>query len=209
MNLKQTRLTIVALCAMAMIFFLISNIERDTTEADSAETTTKSVDLLEALEANDTKKVKSLIKGGVDVNEEDDVGITPLIRATLGGNVDILRLLMEAGAPAQPNPGFRHTPLRAACLTGNVELIRLLLEKGADPNAKSAGDRTPLMGACFLRPGIDPDKSAPALKAMLADPRTDPTIANKNGETALTLCQQKGYTESIGLLENALAQRIR
>ena len=165
--------------------------------------------LFDAIRAQNINKVKYLIQEeGKDVNEEDEEGITPLIEATLTRNEPMVQLIMEAGAPAQPPPGFRHTPLRAACLTGNVKLIEVLLAHGADPNAKSEGDRTPLMGACFLRPDYGDELSLPAVQAMLKDERTDVTITNSFGETATSLCKERGYSDSVKVLEKlALMQK--
>jgi len=165
--------------------------------------------LVDAIRAQKMGKVKYLIQDdGKDVNEEDEEGITPLIEATLTRNEPMVQLIMEAGAPAQPPPGFRHTPLRAACLTGNVKLIEVFLAQGADPNAKSEGDRTPLMGACFLRPDYGDELSLPAVQAMLKDERTDVTITNSFGETATSLCKERGYSDSVKVLEKlALMQK--
>jgi len=149
--------------------------------------------------------VRSLVvEKGADVNKEDEKGITPFIEAILSGNLPTIVLMMRMGARVQPNPGFRHTPLRAACLTGNIPAVTMLLEAGADPNAKSEGDRTPLMGACFLRPNIDASLSLPAVRIMLQDSRTNPLIANSFNETALDLCKQRKYTDSINILNDAV-----
>ena len=46
-----------------------------------------------------------------------------------------------------------------------------------------------------------PDElSAPAVQAMLTDPRTDPTAANSFGETALDLCRERKYEQSVDIL---------
>ena len=177
--------------------------------------------LFEAIKSDNIDLVRTLLREGIDddegdvkkritfynTNAEDENGITPLIEATLLGNVQLVNLLLLHGARAQPLLPFRHTPLRAACLTGNVQLIKLLLEKGADPNAKSEGGRTPLMGACYLRPQYDenPERnelSYRAVSVMLADPRIDPSIENDFGETALDLCRQREYSKSMKLLRD-------
>lgn len=163
--------------------------------------------LFEAVKANKLNEVKSLLQSTIyDPNAEDSEGITPLIEATLLGNSEMVSYLVSKGARVQPSPGFRHTALRAACLTANPQLITYLLQNGADPNAKSDGDRTPLMGACFLRPEYDKlpnanELSFKAVEVMLQDGRTDPLITNSFGESALKLCKQRGYEESVKLLE--------
>ena len=183
--------------------------------------------LFEAVKSNDIELVRSLLTKGVvdytdtdknektnyyyNINAEDSAGITPLIEATLLGNLELVEILLHHGAYAQPLPGFRHTPLRAACLTANTQLISLLLQKGAQPNAKSEGGRTPLMGACFLRPQLDAlptrsDLSYKAVKIMLEDSSTDPSIRNDFGESALDLCRERGYNESVALLETKTAE---
>lgn len=65
------------------------------------------------------------------------------------------------------------------------------------------------MGACFLRPQFDalPNRSElsyEAVKIILQDARTDPTIRNEFGESALDLCLERGYNESVTLLKQRL-----
>ena len=62
------------------------------------------------------------------------------------------------------------------------------------------------MGACFLRGGVDETKSVECVRALLEDERTDPTIRNSYGESALDLAKIRGYTESVELVEKALTE---
>lgn len=61
------------------------------------------------------------------------------------------------------------------------------------------------MGACFLRPGYNSNSSLPAVQAVLKDERTDVTIPNTFGETAISLCKKRGYNDSVKVLEDAAA----
>lgn len=171
----------------------------------------KNLPLHEAVKQNDIDKISSILSSSiVDINAEDENGVTALIEACISGNEKIVQMLLDAGCPAQPSSsgkGFRHTPLRGATVCGNAHLIPILLENGADPNALSDGNRTPLMGACFLRKEVEGNvelKSLECVTALLKDERTDQTIANSFGETALDLAKVRGYKQSIELLEKAL-----
>lgn len=161
--------------------------------------------LHQAVRSNDIERIKFLLseagKRNLDINAEDSNGITALIEACIHGNEEIVTLLLNAGCPAQPAPGFRHSPLRGSAICGNFHLIPILLQAGADPNALSEGNRTALMGACFLRDGVPEEKSVQCVKALLEDSRTDPTIKNSFGETALDLAKARGYKDTVRLLE--------
>ncbi|KAL7465319.1 hypothetical protein ACHAXS_005642 [Conticribra weissflogii] len=159
--------------------------------------------------ANDLSTIQQLVtQESIDPNLEDANGITALIEASIAGHDEIVRyLITEAKCPANPPTGSRHTPIRGAAVAGRASTIKLLLELGADPNALSEGHRTALMGACFLRPSVEGDHehiSKECVEILLADERTDPTIANSFGETALDLARVRGYEESARLVEEAV-----
>eukprot|EP00574_Skeletonema_japonicum_P007495 CAMPEP_0201715274 /NCGR_PEP_ID=MMETSP0593-20130828/1489_1 /ASSEMBLY_ACC=CAM_ASM_000672 /TAXON_ID=267983 /ORGANISM="Skeletonema japonicum, Strain CCMP2506" /LENGTH=197 /DNA_ID=CAMNT_0048204721 /DNA_START=14 /DNA_END=607 /DNA_ORIENTATION=+ len=187
--------------------------------SSSSSTTTAELPLHEAVRNNDITTIQHLLSTSTSsttttttnqiINAQDENGITPLIEACISGNIQIVHLLLNAGCPAQPKPGFRHSPLRGATVCGNHHLIPLLLKSGADPNAASDGNRTPLMGACFLRKGVvvdedENEKSVLCVKALLEDERVDPTVRNSFGESALDLAVGRGYCESAALVEQAV-----
>jgi hypothetical protein len=93
-------------------------------------------DLVEAIKAGDVAAVKNLIARGVELNQHDSNFCTPLWWAVDGGNVDIARLLLEAGADVNsgqfnPLPGGREVrPIERALSKNNDELVDLLLENG-------------------------------------------------------------------------------
>ena len=53
-------------------------------------------------------------------------------------HVDIARLLLEAGAPADGSPGLGETPLHGAASLGEPEIAAVLLEFGADLEARAS-----------------------------------------------------------------------
>ena len=81
---------------------------------------------------------------------------TPLTFAAGQGNLEVVKLLLDAGAPvnspakvpfySRPDDaptGFR-APLHAAAEKGNTAMVNLLLAAGADPNCRDKRGRTPL-----------------------------------------------------------------
>ena len=82
--------------------------------------------------------IERLSVSGDDVNEMDDVGITPLIYAVKGNQKEALLALIKSGANI--NIGdleFGNTPLSHAILQGNTKLIRILVDKGADVDIRN------------------------------------------------------------------------
>ena len=72
---------------------------------------------------------------------------TPLILATVVGNHQIARLLLEAGSLVNEGDFIQRTPLHHAASLGDGEMIELLLEFGANPQVRDNELRTPAMFA--------------------------------------------------------------
>ena len=75
-------------------------------------------------------------------------GLTPLLHAAREGHADVVRLLLEAGAPIdQVSGGDGTSPMLIAMINGHFDLVLELLEQGADPNLASIAGATPLFAA--------------------------------------------------------------
>jgi hypothetical protein len=121
------------------------------------------------------------------------VGDTPLHLAAAGHRVEIIRLLLAAGA--DPNSNLNHrrsTPLHYAADSSlrsktwsaarQVETIRLLLEAGGKINAPDKNGATPLHRAVRTR-------GADAVKYLL-DSGADALLKNRPGSTPFHLAVQ-------------------
>jgi hypothetical protein len=86
-------------------------------------------------------------------DEEDTVDFAPfgevLYNAAAGGNINVVRRMLDAGADVNTVVRGDGTPLIAAVRAGDVPMIEFLLERGADVNLPSPGDGNPLIAAAM------------------------------------------------------------
>ena len=158
----------------------------------------------------DPAKVKALIDAGVDVNEVDQyIGFPPIVWAARQGNVEIVEMLINAGAEVdavidkKANTGMFNeiyvpevTALGFAAVSNDdeqrPELVRTILEYGADPNRGQ-----PVLGAC----AFGDIESLQILLAAGAEVRSEDLNGNTcghlaayNGQiTMLTYLLEQGY----------------
>ena len=75
---------------------------------------------------------------------QDENGLTPLHIASRGDAINIVKLLLGAGADPKAKDPRGNTPLHIACYFGNIKTARLLLEAKAELNAQNEYGVTPL-----------------------------------------------------------------
>lgn len=92
--------------------------------------------LVKATLAGDIEGVKTALHKGADANARADNGWFSLACAARGGHVDIVRLLLDAGADihARPNQNSWYA-LDHAALQGHADVVVILLAAGANPHA--------------------------------------------------------------------------
>ena len=85
-------------------------------------------------------RVEALLEAGAPLEAANGSCFTPLDRAILVGNEELVKALREAAN------GSTLTPLMDAVISENVELIKALLYVGASPDTEGVG-QTPLTAA--------------------------------------------------------------
>jgi ankyrin repeat protein len=118
---------------------------------------------------------------------------TPVIDATMSGNREAVRTLLQGGADVNTAMADGMTALHYAALKNDAELTRLLVVAGANLKATTRlGGYTPLLLAS--RSG-----NAAAIQALL-EGGADPNSATVNGTTALMFAASTGRTDAVTLL---------
>src|SRR5262249_25225760 len=104
--------------------------------------------LPDAAMKGDQAAVQSLLKLKVDVNEAQGDGNTALHWAAYRDDVEMARLLLQAGANANAKTRLGDvTPLLLAATNGSAAIVEMLVKAGAAVNTANANGTTPLMFA--------------------------------------------------------------
>jgi ankyrin repeat protein len=108
--------------------------------------------LINAIDKNDTASASSLISSGyVNLNVEP----LPLHRAAWYGRVEIMTMLLDAGADINAVDGNRHTACRVAILYNEFDALKLLVERGANLDVVDFNGRSLLSIYIVARLGRD------------------------------------------------------
>ncbi|MEE2862678.1 MAG: ankyrin repeat domain-containing protein [Gemmatimonadota bacterium] len=90
----------------------------------------------DAARSGDLDEVRSLLRGGADVNAAQGDGMSALHWAAERGDMALLEVLLYAGAELEASTRIGHyRPLHIAARNGNVEVVTRLIEAGADINS--------------------------------------------------------------------------
>ncbi|SFH46573.1 ankyrin repeat domain-containing protein [Pedobacter insulae] len=85
-----------------------------------------------------------VLKGAeVNVPSKNGFNVFPIHSAVAANNINITRILFDAGAYPNVCQKSGMAPLHSAAQLGNIELIILLLEHGADVNLRMEGGKLP------------------------------------------------------------------
>lgn len=161
--------------------------------------------LFNAINANDFAGAVRAMDAGASLYATRD-GLTPLLfsigKSDRESSGSIALSILRRG-PAQTDVDrnrVNETALHKAARRRWPDVMEALLAAGFDPNVKNASGDTPLAEAAFAT-------NLPAVAALLADARTDASLANEQGIGALHMClgQWLGKPEEKAGIVRALA----
>ena len=100
-----------------------------------------------AARTGDLDGIKRYLSEGAEINElSPDTNISALSWATMMGETEAAKLLIERGADLNVRQEDGGTPLHIAVALGRAEIAELLIKKGADVAAKNRGGQVPASG---------------------------------------------------------------
>lgn len=138
--------------------------------------------------------VRLLLSSGANPDLADVNDFTPLMAAQLGGNIDIVRQLIEAGADINEVDEWHRSALEMACQAQRVEAAKLLLKFGANPNVDHVihAHSAPLIHACRFGKGD--------LAKELLEKGADVYVTDGKGETPLSWAIRMGHNDIADML---------
>lgn len=95
------------------------------------------LNLFDAARAGLAPRVRALLAAGLAANARDTLGRTAAHWAAMSGDPEIVRMVLDAGAPADAPDKNGWTPL--SLVEDSPETAKLLIARGADPNASHGG----------------------------------------------------------------------
>lgn len=113
-----------------------------------------------------------------DLNVPDNAGNTPLQVASLNGEEQIVKFLLDVGCEINTKNIDKDTPLIDAVENGNVEVVKLLLEAGANPRTVNASGDEPY----DLIPTDLKDDEYDEIRKLLADAKANSRPGRRSEE---------------------------
>ncbi len=150
--------------------------------------------LTAAVRRGDAVTVRSLLRGGADVNAAQGDGTTALHWAAMSGHADLAAMLVQAGAHVGATTRLgAYTPLHLAARSGSAAVVAALVSAGAHVSAVTTSGTTPLMMAAGS--GV-----AGAVTPLLEAGADVNAVESAKGQTALMFAAASGRTEAVRLL---------
>ncbi len=122
----------------------------------------------------DLEKVKSSVKNGEDINQQDDYGMSPFLRAVSNGHLEVVEYLIKNGADDEN----MSNGIIEASQYGRLDVLKYLIENGADATAKMSDGET------YLEYAISRSDKYPEVIKYLESLNVSSVSNNKNVQVA-------------------------
>jgi ankyrin repeat protein len=172
---------------LVYLFTILFTINNATAFSDS--------EIHEAIKDENTSLFIEMMAAGIDVDEKDAKGNTPLMKASAMGKIKFVKFLIDMGANVDKRNNTGQCALHSAAKEGYNDIIEILLDNGAFVNLPDLDGYTPLMYAI-----ISEKKNTVEL---LVNREASIEFINIHGLTALDIAKKKRFGHIVKLLEEA------
>ncbi|KAL4796958.1 hypothetical protein BDV19DRAFT_398005 [Aspergillus venezuelensis] len=149
--------------------------------------------LIELIEAQNVKAVRSLLANGANANVcAEESKVPPLGFSAGWGNEDISLLLLKYGAKLETRDSGGFTPLHMACEGDRLNIVTLLLDEGANIETIANDNHTPLTSAT--------SKQQSEMVRLLLSRGANVEATDSDGDTALMLAVRRRNEDILRLL---------
>ena len=139
--------------------------------------------LYDAVDKEDSLRLKQLLDAGADINDVDEDGLTVLMYAVVDKKKKIIPQLLQAGADVNASVEDGFTILMNECKEGRADTVKQLLKTNVDVNVADKDGLTALMYAS--------DQGNAAIVKQLLKAGANVNVADKNGWTPLMYANSK------------------
>lgn len=151
-----------------------------------------SEEFFEAIENENIAKIQFMVEvEGIDVNEPNKDGNTPLIKAASKKSI-ITKILLKAKADPKIENASKVTALHRSAEAGHIENAELLLEAGAEVDATDRWGETALI--------IAVQNEDLRMVRLILRYNPDLKITNNRGEGALTIAKRQKNPQIYNML---------
>ena len=157
---------------------------------------TKSIENSKDLIKKTDELIRQLFAKGAEVNSQNNLGDTPLMKAVEANNKDLVTLLISKSADVNLANTAGTSPLEIAENTGTKEMINLLEVNGAVKKEKKKPQTE--VAKATPKPAAVPE---PAANEPAKPVKTSDTLLRGNGDPlkGLNVAKPKGISEGLGL----------
>ena len=149
--------------------------------------------VMAATHANQVAAVALLIDAGADIDVQDSMRDNPFLYSGAEGLLEILRLCVAAGADTKLVNRYGGSALIPAAERGHVAVVEeILLTTDVDVDHVNNLGWTALLEAVILTDGGPKHQQ---IVQLLLDHGADPSIADRDGVTALEHARRRGFAE--------------
>ena len=149
---------------------------------------------------DDVGGVQLLLRHKVRINGVDSQGRTALHHAAMQGNLDIIDLLLDAGAEVKARDDHGMTPLLLAAANGRLLAFRRIRSRLGSEAADALG--TDNQGNNAMHLAIGSETTTAELMQELKAAGVDPQAKDAQGRSAMDLCARNGRWKLMATIDS-------